>query len=272
MALPELIARALATIGPRLGARPEAAVVLGSGLSGCAEAIELECAIDFADIPGMRASTAPGHLGRLLFGRLAGRQVVCMQGRLHYYEGLQPTEVVFPIQVMRALGAQTLIVTNAAGAINTGFAVGDIMSITDHINLTGGNPLTWGEETGLADCLDMSYCYTPALRDLTNAVAQEQGLALHQGVYLGVRGPNFETPAEIRAFRALGADAVGMSTVLEVIQAVQLGMDVIGLSMITNMGAGITGQRLGGDDVLRASLAAAAKMEGLIIGILHRLG
>jgi len=194
-----------------------------------------------------------------------------MQGRLHYYEGYSPAQIVFPLQVMQALGARRLIVTNAAGAINPAFAAGEIMNITDQINFTGAHPLTLSAEHGLDDCVDMSYSYTPALCQLATEVAQAQGLTLRQGVYLGVRGPSFETPAEVRAFRIWGADAVGMSTIFEVIQAVQLGMEVLGFSLLTNMAAGMTAQRLAGDDVLRVSAVAADTMERLVVGVLAKL-
>jgi purine-nucleoside phosphorylase len=169
---------------------------------------------------------------------------------------------------MNALGATTLVVTNAAGGVNTSFDVGDVMLITDHINLTGAHPLTTGTEQGLTGCTDMSYAYTPRLQRLAQKAAEKSGLALRQGVYLGDRGPTFETPAEIRAFRTWGADAVGMSTVFEVIAATSLGMDVLGLSLITNMAAGILDQPITGEEVLETSKQAAQHLEALVLEIL----
>jgi purine-nucleoside phosphorylase len=170
---------------------------------------------------------------------------------------------------MHALGARTLVVTNAAGAVNTGYGVGDIMLITDHINLTGSHPLTMGDEQELYEFTDMTYAYTPALREKALSAAEACGLALRQGVYIGVRGPTFETPAEIRAFRTWGADAVGMSTIFEVMAAASLGMKVVGLSLITNMAAGVLDQPITGEEVLEVSKVAAKGMEALILSFLE---
>jgi purine-nucleoside phosphorylase len=264
MLLNTRIAQALAAIRPRLGAEPQVALICGSGLASLAERIDAPVIVNYEDIPHFKAVGAPGHKGRLVFGELAGQQVVAMQGRLHGYEGNTAEEVVFPLRVMHALGARTLVVTNAAGGINTDFEVGDIMLIIDHINLTGSNPLTLGVEQGLSEFTDMSHAYTPTLRRKALAAAKACGITLRQGVYLGVRGPSFETPAEIRAFRTWGADAVGMSTVFEVITAASLGMEVLGLSLITNMAAGIFDAPLAGDEVLEVSKVAAQKLECLV--------
>ncbi|MDR2197209.1 MAG: purine-nucleoside phosphorylase [Coriobacteriales bacterium] len=271
MPLADRIDQAIAHIRPSLSEQPDIALILGSGLGGLAERLNIETSFEYADIPHFKASGAPGHTGRLLFGTLAGRKLVCMQGRLHNYEGHTPDEIVFPLQVMYALGARTLIVTNAAGGVNLGYAVGDIMLISDHINFFGANPLTIGSEQGLGNFVDMSYTYTPALRTEAHRAAEALGLTLREGVYLGLRGPNFETPAEIRAFRTWGADAVGMSTVFEVLAAAQRGMRVLGLSLITNMAAGILDEPLSGEDVIRTSKIAARDMESLIIGLLPNL-
>jgi purine-nucleoside phosphorylase len=271
MALKDRIAQATAAIEPRLTAKPRIALILGSGLGGLADRIDPHFSLGYSDIPHFKETGAPGHTGRLVFGTLAGQEVVCMQGRLHGYEGNTAEEIVFPLRVMHALGATTLVVTNAAGGVNTGFDVGDIMLITDHINLTGDHPLTIGAEQGLADFTDMSYAYTPALQRLTQAAAEECGLTLRQGVYLGDRGPTFETPAEIRAFRVWGADAVGMSTVFEVIAAVSLGMEVLGLSLITNMAAGVLDQPITGEEVLETSKLAAKHLEALVLETLGSL-
>ncbi|MCL2136918.1 MAG: purine-nucleoside phosphorylase [Coriobacteriia bacterium] len=271
MLLVDRISEASSFIQPFLNEAPEYAIILGSGLGGLSELVENQVIIDYQDIPHFKVSGAPGHIGRLIFGRIKAKAVVCMQGRLHYYEGNDPEDTVFPLLVLNALGAQTLLVTNAAGGINTDFAVGDIMLITDHINLTGSHPLTIGNEQGLHEFIDMTYAYTPALRETVHAAAKKQGISLQEGVYLGVRGPSFETPAEIRAFRIWGADAVGMSTVFEVIAANFKGMQTIGLSLITNMAAGILDEPLSGDDVIKTAAFAAQKMQNLVQEILAEL-
>ena len=271
MTLQDRINQAVDFIRPKLVEAPQTVVVLGSGLGGLAELVGNPVAIDYPAIPYFKPSGAPGHAGRLLFGRVADEPVACMQGRLHYYEGNSPEDIVFPLLVLNALGAQTLVVTNAAGAINAAFDVGDIMLITDHINYMGTHPLTLGDEQGIDDFWDMTYAYTPRLQDVVRAVASANGLNLREGVYLGIRGPSFETPAEIRAFRNWGADAVGMSTVFEVIAANQRKMQTIGLSLITNMAAGILDQPLSGDDVVEIAVIAAQKMQDLVLGILERI-
>ncbi|MDR1014464.1 MAG: purine-nucleoside phosphorylase [Coriobacteriales bacterium] len=268
MSLQDRIDQAVATVAPRLKTCPRVALILGSGLGGLADAVDAHLSLDYGDIPHFKESDAPGHAGRLVFGELAGQQVVCMQGRLHAYEGNSAEDIVFPLRVMNALGAQTLVVTNAAGAVNTDFEVADLMLITDHINLMGSHPLTLGEDQGLRDFTDMTYAYTAALREQALAAAHACGLTLRQGVYIGVRGPSFETPAEIRAFRVWGADAVGMSTVFEVIAAASLGMDVLGLSFITNMAAGVLDQPISGEEVLEASKVAIENMKALVLGVL----
>jgi purine-nucleoside phosphorylase len=270
MTLKNCIDQAAAVIRPHLNAPPRVALILGSGLGRLAERIENRISLDYGDIPHFKQSGAPGHVGRLVCGELSGQQVICMQGRLHAYEGNSAQEIVFPLQVMHALGAQTLVVTNAAGAVNTGFEVGDIMLIVDHINLTGSHPLTLGEEQDSHEFTDMTYAYTPVLREKALAAAQSCGFVLKQGVYLGVRGPTFETPAEIRAFRVWGADAVGMSTIFEVMAAASLGMDVLGLSLITNMAAGVLDQPITGEEVLATSKIAAQKLEQLVLETLTR--
>jgi purine-nucleoside phosphorylase len=269
MSQKDRINQAVAVIQPHLKASPRIALILGSGLGGLARRIDARISIDYRDIPHFKEAGAPGHAGRLVFGELSGQQIVCMQGRLHAYEGNSAAEIVFPLQVMHALGALGLIVTNAAGAINTSFEPGDIMLITDHINLTGSHPLTLGDEQDFREFTDMTYAYTPALRKQAFAVAESCDLALKQGVYLGVRGPTFETPAEIRAFRIWGADAVGMSTVFEVMAAASLGMDILGLSLITNMAAGVLDQPITGEEVLETSKVAARHMESFVLQMLR---
>ena len=235
----------------RLPAKPELALVLGSGLGGLADEIEKPVAIPYREVPHFPLSTAPGHAGRFVFGRLNGRMVLCMQGRFHYYEGHDMAAIALPVRVIKALGCRALILTNAAGGVNWDFSVGDFMLITDHINFMGANPLRGenDEAIGPRFC-DMTHVYTPEFQEVARRVAAAQGIALREGVYLGYMGPSFETPAEIRAFRTLGADAVGMSTVPEAIAASHCGLPVLGVSLITNMAAGMAGKRLSGDEVI----------------------
>ena len=247
-------------------------IILGSGLGELGEKLANVTQIPYADIPGFASSGAPGHKGMLLAGELAGQPVLCMQGRLHRYEGHEFAQVTFPVRTLRLLGVRTLLVTNAAGGINTGYAVGDIMVIADHINLMGGNPLAGLHEPAFGErFFDMGTAYTPALHALAHACAARLGMALREGVYIAVTGPSYETPAEIRAFRTLGADAVGMSTVPEVIAARHCGMDILGLSLITNMAAGVTDAVLFGEEVIAIGRAKAREMEALVTEIVKEL-
>ena len=253
----------------RLSFKPSIGLVLGSGLGPLADAIESPATIDYKDIPGFAVSTAPSHRGRLVGGMLSGKKVLCMQGRLHLYEGHSISDVVFPIKVMHAMGIETLIVTNAAGGINTGFSVGDIMVIADHINFMGQNPLIGPHDPSLGPRFnDMTTAYTPSLRKLAHDTAKQLGLSLREGVYLGCLGPSFETPAEIRAFRTLGADAVGMSTVPEVIMAANCSMRVLGLSLITNMAAGVTAGPVSGDEVNEVGDRMSTVMQRLVSALI----
>lgn len=243
-------------------------LVLGSGLGGLVEAIEDATCIEYADVPHMVPSTAPLHTGRFVIGMLGSRQVICMQGRLHAYEGNSPQQIAFPICLMHALGATELVVTNAAGGINAGFDVGDLMLIEDHINLLGANPLAAPDEPELFPrFFDMTDAYAPALRERALKAAASCGVELKSGVYIATMGPSFETPAEIRAFRTLGADAVGMSTVFEVIAARAVGMEVLGISMISNPAAGVLDEPLSMEDVNIAAREAAHKVEKLLIAL-----
>lgn len=256
----------------RLPAAPQVGLVLGSGLGGLADRLEQPVYIPYAEIPGFVQSTAPGHAGRFVAGLLAGRQVLCMQGRLHFYEGHSMEDIVFPVRVMKELGVRALILTNAAGGVNRDFSVGDLMVIEDHINFMGRNPLTGpnDEEVGPRFC-DMTFAYTPALRQLAQEVAAGQGVPLRTGVYLGYMGPSYETPAEIRAFRTLGADAVGMSTVPEVIAASHCGLPVLAISLITNMAAGIEKKKLSGDEVIAIADRRAQVLQDLVEGVVAKL-
>ena len=234
----------------RLPLAPEIGLVLGSGLGPLADELEDAVHIPYGDIPHFRTSTAPDHAGRLVCGTLAGKRVLCMQGRLHGYEGWTPDEIAYPVYVMKALGVRALVLTNASGGINTSFSVGDFMLIEDHINMTGKSPLAGPNDNGLGTRFpDMTFAYAPELREKAEAAAEECRVALHHGVYCGVNGPQFETPAEIRMFRAQGADAVGMSTVFEVIAAAHCGLPVAAVAMITNMAAGVLMQPLSGAEV-----------------------
>ncbi len=266
------VEQSAAYIRSRLSVLPEVGLVLGSGLGPLAEQLQDAVTISYAEIPHFRVSTAPDHAGRLVCGMLAGRRVVCMQGRLHGYEGYAPDEIAYPVYVMRALGVQALILTNASGGINTGFEVGDFMLVEDHINMTGKSPLTGANDAQLGTRFpDMTFAYAPALRDKALAAADVCGLVLRRGVYCGVNGPQFETPAEIRAFRALGADAVGMSTVFEVIAAAHCGLPVVAVAMITNMAAGVLMQPLSGAEVNEIAARRGTDFRRLITALVEKI-
>ena len=251
---------------------PKVAMVLGSGLGYMGDEVEGAVAIDYLDIPNFKASTAPGHKGRLVFGTLEGQRVAVMQGRTHHYEGYSYEEVSYAVRVLRLLGCDTLIVTNAAGCVNTNWQAGDLMLITDHIKMFSESPLR-GEnlpEFGVR-FPDASHLYTPRLRELARQTAQELGIPLREGVYFYCYGPQYETPAEVRAARVLGGDAVGMSTAPEVIVAGHCGMEVLGLTLLSNMAAGILDQPLSEQEVLEAGEAAKEKFSGLIRACLRKL-
>ena len=215
---------------------PEVGIILGTGLGDFADSIEEHCSLAYADIPGFPVSTVQGHKGRLIFGEIEGRKVVAMQGRFHYYEGYAMTQVTFPVRVMKLLGISYLFVSNASGGINTSFSVGDLMIITDHINLMP-NPLIGPNMEELGPRFpDMHNCYDSGLRARATAIAERLGIKLQYGVYVGGTGPTFETQAEYRYFKAIGGDAAGMSTVPEVIVARHMAIPVFGVSVITNCG------------------------------------
>ena len=211
-------------------------LITGTGLGECAEFMDISAAFDYSDIPNFPVSTVESHKGRLLFGSIKGRWIIAMQGRLHLYEGFSPLEVTFPIRVMQELGVKHLIISNAAGGLNRDFKTGDIMIIEDHINLTGFNPLVGLNESCWKPRFpDMIHAYDPGLQDVSQKTKETYKLPIQKGVYAGLLGPCLETPAEVRFLKKIGADAVGFSTVQEVIVAVQAGMKVIGLSTITNI-------------------------------------
>ena len=257
----------------RLGEfRPRVLLILGSGLGALGDAVEDPIIVPYADVPHMKFSTAPGHTGRFLFGRLAGQPVAVMQGRLHTYEGWSFADVAYPVRVLRLLGAEALVVTNAAGAVNRDFSVGDIMLITDHIKLFGISPLCGANVEAFGPRFpDMSRVYTPALGDVARQAAKTLGIPLREGVYMYFPGPQYETPAEVRAARLLGADAVGMSTVPEAIVASHCGMQVLGFTLCTNMAAGVLDQPLSGEEVIAAGQAAGPRFSALVKACLARL-
>ena len=251
---------------------PDVAMVLGSGLGSLGDEVENPLCADYRDIPHFKASTAPGHRGRLVFGTLEGRRAAVMQGRMHHYEGYSYEEVVYPLRVLRLLGCRTLVVTNAAGCVNTAWNAGDLMLITDHIKLFSESPLR-GEnlpEFGTR-FPDASHLYTPRLQALARRTAAELGIPLREGVYFYCYGPQYETPAEVRAARILGGDAVGMSTAPEAVAAGHCGMEVLGLTLLSNMAAGILDQPLSEREVLDAAEAAREKFTGLIRACLRKM-
>jgi purine-nucleoside phosphorylase len=232
----EPAAEAAAVVRARFGDRPDVAIILGTGLGALAGEIDVAASIDYADIPNFPLSTVQSHEGRLICGRLGGKTVIAMQGRFHRYEGYSLQQVTFPVRVFRALGIDTLIVSNACGGLNPLWAEGDVMLIADHINLLGDNPLIGPNDDRLGPRFpDLSAPYDASLRGLAHRVAVEQRISVREGVYVAVAGPNLETPAECRYLRTIGADVVGMSTVPEAIVAIHAGMRVLGLSIITDM-------------------------------------
>ena len=251
--------------------QPRVCVILGSGLGDVVEALNVETAISYSEIPGARASTVVGHQGRMILAHVHDTPVVVMQGRVHFYEGYDMAEVMFLSRVIGRLGIKQLIVTNAAGGINTGFKAGDLMVISDHINMMGANPLRGPniDELGVR-FPDMSEAYPESLRDVAKEVARELGQLLQEGVYLALSGPTYETPAEIRAFRTLGADAVGMSTVPEVIAMSQMQIPVLGISCITNMAAGMLKQKLLHQEVMDTTARVQKDFTALVLGCLQR--
>ena len=250
---------------------PVTGLVLGSGLSGLARRIEAQRFVRYSDIPGFATPTVPGHLGQLISGTLAGRPVLALCGRFHVYEGYSAAEATFPIRVLRALGAHTLLLSNAAGGLRRTMNAGDLMIIRDHMNLTGTNPLIGPVVPGDERFPDMSDPWDPRLRALLAESANAVGVPVTEGVYCGLTGPSYETPAEVRMLEKLGADAVGMSTVHEVIVARAIGMRVAGMSCITNLAAGLTDQVISHDDVLEITKAAGERFEKVAIEFVSRL-
>jgi purine-nucleoside phosphorylase len=264
--------RSLSSLTPKIG------VILGSGLGAFAERIEQPIAIPYGDIPHFPQSTVQGHSGRLVLGTIAGVPFAAMQGRVHAYEGYPLPQITFPMRVLALLGVRSVIVTNAAGGIRTSLKSGELVVISDHINLTGTNAALGPNESrfGISShfgqrFFDMSAAYAPHLRAMAVQEGVRQGLLLTEGVYLAVLGPSYETPAEIRAFRTLGADLVGMSTVHEVIVARHMGIEVLGLSLVTNMAAGVLNEKIDHEDVMETGSKVAQQFTQLITALIPQI-
>lgn len=274
---PDLVKRLEAcveTISKRApGFRPKLGIILGSGLGAFADSLERPVAIDYRELPDFPTSSVHGHAGRLVLGYRGTTPIVAMQGRVHFYEGYAPWQVAFPARVLCKLGISHLTVTNAAGGINLGFKVADLMAITDHLNLSGFNPLVGPNVDALGPRFpDMSHAYDPAALEVLRGVAKAEGVNLREGVYVSLSGPSYETPAEIRMLRTLGGDAVGMSTVPEVIVASHMGVKVTGISCITNLAAGISQQKLSHDEVSETANLVKGTFTRLLGRFLDQLG
>ena len=266
--LKQQIDRAVSVVRERVSLAPQVAIILGSGLGALAGEVRADAVVPYAEIPGFPRSTVEGHAGNLLVGRLEGRAVAVMQGRAHFYEGYSLADVVFPVRVIRALGARVLLVSNAAGGVNRLWSSGDLMIIADHINFMGSNPLMGPNDPDLGPRFpDMSQAYDPDLIALAERAALAEGIAIRKGVYAGVHGPSYETPAELRMLRGWGADAVGMSTVPEAIAARHMGMRVLGITAITDMATGEQIKTVTHEDVM----AVAREIEPKFIRVVKRI-
>jgi len=267
-----MIDAALRAVRARTRLVPDIAIILGTGLGGLAEEVSVETRIPYGEIPGFPLSTVESHAGQLLVGSLAGKRVVAMQGRFHRYEGYTLAQIAFPVRVLRALGAATLVVSNACGGMHPLWSPGDLMLIADHINLLGDNPLVGPNDDRLGPRFpDMSEPYDAGLRALARAVALERAIVLREGVYVAVPGPNLETRAEYRMLRAIGADVVGMSTVPEVITARHMGMRVLGVSIITDQCLPDALAPASVEQIIAVARAAEPRLGALIRGVLERL-
>ncbi|WP_420869576.1 purine-nucleoside phosphorylase [Cohnella ginsengisoli] len=267
-----IIEEAAAYIAERTDLRPEIGLILGSGLGVIGDDMEQAVTIPYEDIPHFPVSTVEGHAGELVVGRLQGRPVALMRGRFHMYEGYEPERTALPVRVMKMLGIKTLFVTNAAGGVNLAYEPGNLMIISDHLNLTGRNPLVGPNDNALGVRFpDMSDAYTRRLRQIAKETAAELGIPVREGVYAGLLGPNYETPAEIRMLRGVGADAVGMSTVSEVLVARHSGLEVIGISCISNMAAGILDQPLSHEEVMETTERVKQQFIQLVLALLPKL-
>ncbi|MEC0245836.1 purine-nucleoside phosphorylase [Paenibacillus chitinolyticus] len=265
------VSQAAAYIKDKLSFTPQVGLILGSGLGVLADEIENPVVIPYREIPGFPVSTVEGHAGQLVCGMLQGKPVAAMQGRFHYYEGYAMNKVAFPVFVMKQLGVRTLLLTNAAGGVDVSLEPGDLMLISDHINLMASNPLIGPNDAELGPRFpDMSEAYSKRLREAARETAGSLNMSLKEGVYAGLTGPSYETPAEIRMVRALGGDAVGMSTVPEAIAASYAGLEVLGISCISNMAAGILEQPLSHAEVMETTEMVRANFVALIKGIIGR--
>ena len=272
MTLQENITAAAAFLTSRIFSRPTVALVLGSGLGDYADTLENAVKIPYSDIPNFPQPTVEGHAGAFVFGKKQGKDVVVLQGRVHYYEGLSMAEITLPVRVLAAMGVKTLVLTNAAGGVNLNYKPGTLMLISDHINFSGANPLIGKNLEKFGPRFpDVSDLYTASLREKIIDKAAENQIPLEQGVYLMCSGPNYETPAEIRAFRTLGADAVGMSTVPEALVAGHSGMEVVGVSCITNMAAGVLPVKLDHKEVVETAAKVHDLFQKLVDIILETL-
>ncbi len=267
----EKLVKCLECVRAKTDFEPEVALVLGSGLGDYADTMKVECTVDYKDIERFPVSTAPGHVGRFVFGYVGDKKVVCMQGRVHYYEGYEMEDVVLPIRLMKMMGAKILFLTNASGGIKTGFKAGDLMLITDQLSFMVPSPLR-GEnikELGVR-FPDMSHIYDLDLQEIVKKVACEQGINLQQGVYVQTKGPNYESPAEVNACRMMGADAVGMSTCCEALAANHMGMKIVGVSCISNLAAGISPTPLSEEEVIEAGKSVSKKFTALVTESIQR--
>lgn len=267
-----MIDRAIDVLRERTTLEPRVGVILGTGLGALADEIEVACTVSYEDIPSFPVSTVESHAGRLLFGSLAGVPVVAMQGRFHRYEGYTMQQIALPVRVMRRLGAETLVVSNACGNMNPMWQPGELMLIADHINFMGDNPLIGPNDDELGPRFpDMSDPYTERLRAMARDVARDAGVMLREGVYVAVPGPNLETRAEYRMLRFIGADVVGMSTVPEVIAAVHAGMEVLGISILTDQCLPDSLEPATVEDIIRTAQGAEPSLTRVIMGVMQRL-
>ena len=267
------VAEALSYISERVSTTPKAVLVLGSGLGGLADSIKDPIVIPYTEIPHWPLSTAPGHAGRLVFGFLDNVYVAVMQGRMHFYEGYSMKDITFPVRVFGEWGISCYIASNASGGINLAYLPGDMVVLYDHINYMGTNPLIWTVFSEKEERFpDMSYTYDRELLDMAEASARENNLTVRRGVYIAFTGPSYETPAEIRMARTLGADVVGMSTVPETIVAHSMGMRVFAVSCVANYAAGVTSQKLSEEEVIREMEKATGKLTILLKGLLRKIG